>query len=142
MSTIRERALAEAAALCRVQVRRPPGYGGQWEGYGGEHGLKTGPECAAEIRSAGEGRPGGRHEQRPGEARGRNSVRKHVDAVIEHGRKVLAGEIPSATHAPLPLDAAARNLLHYINVMPDADTLLTPEVLLAGDAASRRAIAT
>ena len=35
------------------------------------------------------------------------------------------------THAPLPLDAAARNLLHYINVMPDADTLLTPEVLLA-----------
>jgi hypothetical protein len=51
MSTIRERALAEAAALCRVQVRRPPGYGGQWEGYGESMGDKTGPECAAEIEA-------------------------------------------------------------------------------------------
>lgn len=131
MSTIRERALAEAAALCRVQVRRPPGYGGQWEGYGESMGYKTGPECAAEIEALAKDDPeeGMSNDQEKPE--GGVLREEHVDAVIEHGRKVLAGEIPSATHAPLPLDAAARNLLHYINVMPDADTLLTPEVLLA-----------
>lgn len=42
--------LLRAAELCEEQVLRPAGYGGQWEGYGSHMGIKTGTECAAELR--------------------------------------------------------------------------------------------
>lgn len=40
---------AAAVKLCREQVEREAGYGGQWEGYGAMKGVKTGPECSNEI---------------------------------------------------------------------------------------------
>ncbi len=42
--------MLEAARLCEIRVKRPPGYNGQWEGYGSSVTKMEGDECAALIK--------------------------------------------------------------------------------------------
>ena len=51
---IRRETIEECAKLCEVQVQRPAGYHGAWEGYGASMGDKTGTECAIAIRALAE----------------------------------------------------------------------------------------
>ena len=41
-----------AAEICEQVVEYPPGYNGQWEGYGPVRITRTGNDCAAAIREA------------------------------------------------------------------------------------------
>ncbi len=43
-------ALEHAANVCEEVVTYPPGYGGQWEGYGCVRMRRTGADCAEAIR--------------------------------------------------------------------------------------------
>jgi len=52
--SIRRETIEECAKLCEVQVQRPAGYHGAWEGYGASMGDKTGTECAIAIRALSE----------------------------------------------------------------------------------------
>lgn len=44
-------ALDEAAKACEATVERDAEYGGRFGGYGPFKGDRTGPECAAAVRS-------------------------------------------------------------------------------------------
>lgn len=48
-------ALEEAAKVCEAKVPRDPEYGGRFGGYGPWEDDKTGPECAAAIRTLAKG---------------------------------------------------------------------------------------
>jgi hypothetical protein len=50
-AVLRER--EECASLCEEKVTHPPGHGGRWDGYGPVVTLRTGLECAADIRNRG-----------------------------------------------------------------------------------------
>ena len=93
---IRERALARAAALCRVQSQAAAGIRRRRVEAPAEHGLRQAPRCAAEIRSAGRRTTGEGMKQRPGKPEAESPV-SSVDAVIGPGREGARRRIPGAT---------------------------------------------
>ena len=116
------------ALSAAFRMKRPPGYGGQWEGYG-EMGYKTAPERRGGDRSVGEGRPGGRPHITTRRSLRAEHSEEHVDAVIEHGRRKARRRDPERHARPFHIDAVARNLVKIISTDAGRGHARTPEVL-------------